>query len=53
MPINTNVVGSNHAHGEVYSMQYYVTKFVSDLRQVGGFFRALRFPLPINLTATI
>jgi hypothetical protein len=37
MPINTNVVGSNHAHGEVYSMQYYVIKFVRDLRQVGGF----------------
>ena len=23
--------------GEVYSVQHYVTKFVSDLRQVGGF----------------
>jgi hypothetical protein len=29
--------------GEVYSMQHYVIKFVSDLRQVGGFLRALRF----------
>ena len=26
---------------EVYSIQNYVIKFVSDLRQVGGFFRAL------------
>jgi hypothetical protein len=24
-------------HGEVYSMQHYVIKFVSDLRQVAGF----------------
>jgi len=37
VPINTNVVSSNDAHGEVYSIQHYVTKFVSDLRQVGGF----------------
>ena len=28
-------------------------KFVSDLRQVGGFFRVLRFPPQIKLTATI
>ena len=28
--------------GEVYSIKHYVIKFVSDLRQVGGFFRALR-----------
>ena len=27
--------------------------FVSDLRQIGGFLRVLRFPPPINLTATI
>jgi hypothetical protein len=32
------------------SMQHYVIKFVSDLRQVGGF---LRFPPPIKLTTTI
>jgi hypothetical protein len=31
----------------------YVIKFVSDLRQVGGFLRVLRFPPPIKLTATI
>jgi hypothetical protein len=30
-----------------------VIKFVSDLRQVGGFLRVLRFPQPIILTATI
>jgi hypothetical protein len=39
--------------GEVYSIQHYVIKFVSDLRQDGGFLRVLRFPPPINLTATI
>ena len=38
MPITTNVVSSNSAHGEVYSIQHYMIKFVSDLRQVGGFF---------------
>jgi hypothetical protein len=35
--ITTNVVSSNTIHGEVYSIQHYVIKFVSDLRQVGGF----------------
>ena len=33
----TNVVSSNPAHGEVYSIQHYVIKFVSSLRQVSGF----------------
>ena len=28
-------------------------KFVSDLRQVGGFLRVLRCPPPIKLTTTI
>ena len=28
--------------------KHYVIKFVSDLRQVGSFFRVLRFPPPIN-----
>jgi hypothetical protein len=45
--ITTNVVSLNPAHGEVYSIQHYVIKFVSDLQQVGGF---LRFPPPIKLT---
>ena len=43
--ITTNIVSSNPADGEVYSTQYYAIKFVSDLRQVGGF---LQFPPPIN-----
>ena len=36
--ITTNVVSSNHAHGEVYSIQHYVIKFASDLRQVDRWF---------------
>jgi hypothetical protein len=31
-PITTKVVNSDPAHGEVYSIQHYVIKFVSDLR---------------------
>ena len=53
VPITTNVVSSNPAHGKVNSIKHYVIKFVSDLRQVGGFLRVLWFPPPINLTATI
>jgi hypothetical protein len=29
---------SNTAHGEVYSIQHYVIKFINDLRQDGVFF---------------
>jgi hypothetical protein len=50
MSITTKIVSSNPIHGEVYSIQHYMIKFVSDLRQVGGF---LQFPPPIKLTATI
>jgi hypothetical protein len=34
-------------------VQHYVIKFVSDLRQVCGFFQICWFPPPIKLTATI
>ena len=34
---DSGVVSSNRAHGEVYSIQHYVIKFVIDLQQVGGF----------------
>ena len=37
VPIITNVVSLNPAHGEVYSIQNYMLKFVSDLLQVVGF----------------
>jgi len=54
-PITTNVVNLNlnHVHGEMYCIQHYVIKFVSDLRQVGGFLCVLRFPSPMKLTATM
>jgi hypothetical protein len=39
LPITTKVMSSNPVHGEVYSIQHSVMKFVSDLRQVGVFFR--------------
>jgi hypothetical protein len=48
--IITKVVSSNPVHGDAYSIQHYVIKFVSDLRQVSGFHRVLRFPPPIKLT---
>ena len=48
VPITTKVVGSNPAHGEVYSIQEHVIKYVSDLRQVGGFLRVPRFPPRYN-----
>ena len=51
--ITTKVVNLNPIHGEVYSIQHYVIKFVSDLQQVGGFLQVLRFPPPIKLIATI
>jgi len=34
--ISNDVVSSNPAHDDVYSIQHYVIKSVSDLRQVGG-----------------
>ena len=50
LPITTKVVSLNPVQGEVYSIQHYVIKFVSDLWQVGGF---LWFPPPIKLIAMI
>ena len=51
--ITTKIVRSVHVHSEVYSIQHYVIKSVSDLRQIGGFLRVLRFSPRIKLTATI
>ena len=53
VPITTKVEGSDLAHGKVYSIQHYVIKFVSDLRQVSHFLRVNQFPPPIKLTTTI
>jgi hypothetical protein len=33
-----------------YSIQHYVIKFVSDLRQDGVFLRIFQFPTPLKLT---
>ena len=49
MPITTNVVSSKPPSGEVYSIQHYVIKFVSDLRLVDGFLRVIRLTQPIQL----
>ena len=53
VPIATKVMSLNLAHDEVYSIQHYVIKLVSDLWQVSGFLWVLQFPPPIKLTATI
>ena len=52
------VVGFKHCEferrsGEVYLIQHYVIKMVSDVRQVCGFLRLLLFPPPIKLTTMI
>ena len=48
--VSTNVVSENPFHGDVYSIQQYVIKFVNNLRQIGDFLRVPRFHLPIKLT---
>jgi hypothetical protein len=53
VPITTKDVSLNPIHDEVYSIQNYVIKFISDLGQVGGFHWVLQFPPPIKLTITI
>ena len=37
MPITTEGVSSKLGHGELFSIQHYVMKFVSDLQQLDGF----------------
>jgi hypothetical protein len=39
VPITTKVLSSNPVDGKVYSIQHYVIKFVSDVRQDDGFLR--------------
>ena len=50
MPITSIVVSLNPAHGEMYSIQHYLIKFDSDLWQIGGFPRLLRFVSYSNKT---
>jgi len=47
--ITTNVVCSYPAHCEVYSIQHYVIKYVSDLQQTSDFLRVFCCPPPIKL----
>ena len=53
VPITIKVVSSNPAYGEVFSIQHYMKRFVSDLRQVGGFLWVILFPPSIKLSTTI
>ena len=48
--VTTNDLTSNTGHGEVYSIQHYLIKFVGDLLHVCGF---LRFPPPIKVTGML
>jgi hypothetical protein len=50
VPITTKVVSFDPAHG-VFDTTLY-NKFVSNLRQMGGFRRIPRLPPPIILTGT-
>ena len=43
---DVKVLSSNPIHGKVYSIQHYVIKFISDLRQVSNFFPGI----PISST---
>jgi hypothetical protein len=45
-PLRPTFVFRRH---RLYLIQHYVIKFVSDLRQVGGFLRILRFPPPVKV----
>jgi len=53
VPITTKVSSSIPVRGELYSIQHYVIKLVSDLRQVGGCFPCTPVSSPIQLTDTI
>ena len=43
VPITTNIMSLKPAHGEVYWIQYYMIKFVSDLQEDGGFLQSSGF----------
>ena len=46
-------MNSHNFYFIIYEEFEYTKGVTSDLRQVGGFLRVLRFPPPIKLTATI
>jgi hypothetical protein len=47
VPIISKVVSSNPTYSEVYSIQHYVIKLVSDLRQIAGLPRVIRSLLKV------
>ena len=49
----TMIMSQNSGHGEVYSIQEYVIKLVSDMPQLGSFLWILRIPPSIKLIAGI
>ena len=53
VPITTQIVSSNSSSWRGVLDTTLCDKVFSDLRQVGGFLCALRFPPPIKLTVTI
>ena len=53
VPIATKILSSNPVHGEVYSIQHYLIKFVSDLLHITYFLRVLRFPPRIKLKVAL
>ena len=53
MPVTTKGESSNPVHGNLYSIQHYVIKYVSDLRSVGGLLQVLRYSPPNKLTTTM
>jgi hypothetical protein len=53
MPITTNVVISNPAHGEVYGDTTLCVKVCQRLATGCGFLGVFRLPPPIKLTAMI
>jgi len=46
--VTTEGTSSNPAHGEVYSIQFFMIQFVIDLWQVGGFRQVSAFLQPKN-----
>jgi hypothetical protein len=48
LPTQSVSITTNTTRVEVYSMQHYVIKFVSDLWEIGGFLWVLQFPPRYN-----
>jgi hypothetical protein len=53
VPFTTKVVSSNPAHGEVYLIQHYVIKLVSNLWQVNSFLQVFQLPSPMKTTTAL